>query len=266
MMTVLEMALRDVLARAGAAEPGLGPSASVPRGDPGGPARACTPSWPGETAAPRPRAPRRGRGGGLPARRADLLLRRRARGRRAHRHHRAQPHLLHALVPEVGRRGGRRSRGRSSSRPAATTEEAWARLLRREPQTIEWTEDDLRTLLDEEAAERQGAILREIGRRELMRFRIGLDGLVHRPARDGDGTTAVVTEADLPLVAGRRAPSPGSSSGRATPAATTAVVAVGAARGARPARGRGAGGRRRWPWASRSPPRRSCSTRSRASA
>jgi N-acetylmuramic acid 6-phosphate etherase len=84
--------------------------------------------------------------------------------------------------------------------PAPSTEEAWTRLLRREPQTIEWTEEDLRALLDEEAAERQGAVLREIGRAELMRFRIGFDGQADRPARPGDGVTAVVAEPDLPLL------------------------------------------------------------------
>ncbi|HXK11229.1 MAG TPA: hypothetical protein VMT70_16400 [Vicinamibacteria bacterium] len=86
--------------------------------------------------------------------------------------------------------------------PASTSEAAWARLLSREPQTIEWTEDELRAFLDEEAAERQGAIVGEIGRRELMRFRIGLDGLPHRPLRRGDGVTAVVAERDLPLLDG----------------------------------------------------------------
>jgi N-acetylmuramic acid 6-phosphate etherase len=84
--------------------------------------------------------------------------------------------------------------------PAPTSEEAWTRLLRREPQTIEWTEADLRTLLDEEAAEKQGGILGEIGRHELLRFRIGLDGLAYRPARAGDGVAAVVAERDLPLL------------------------------------------------------------------
>lgn len=84
--------------------------------------------------------------------------------------------------------------------PVPTTAEAWTRLLRRAPQTIEWTEEDLRALLDEEAAERQGAILAEIRRAELMRFRIGLDGLAYRAPRRGDGTTAVAAGRDLPLL------------------------------------------------------------------
>jgi N-acetylmuramic acid 6-phosphate etherase len=84
--------------------------------------------------------------------------------------------------------------------PAPATGEAWTRLLGRPPRTIEWTSEDLRSLLDDEAAERQGEILREISSRELLRFRIGLDGLADRPARAGDGATAVVAERDLPLL------------------------------------------------------------------
>jgi N-acetylmuramic acid 6-phosphate etherase len=84
--------------------------------------------------------------------------------------------------------------------PAPTTEEAWSRLLRRETQTIEWTDDDLRSLLDEAAAERQGAVLGEIGRAELMRFRIGLEDRADRPVGRGDGVTAVVAERDLHLL------------------------------------------------------------------
>jgi N-acetylmuramic acid 6-phosphate etherase len=84
--------------------------------------------------------------------------------------------------------------------PVQQTEDAWPALLRRPPQTIEWTEADLRRLLDEEAAARQASVLREIGLRDLLRFRIGLDGLVHRPTRAGDAVTVVVSGADLPLV------------------------------------------------------------------
>ena len=88
---------------------------------------------------------------------------------------------------------------------APTTEEAWPRLLRRPPQTIEWTDAEVLSLLggDEDAAERQTAVLHEIGLQDLLRFRIGLDGLAHRPFRAGDGATAVVT-ATRPAAAPRR--------------------------------------------------------------
>lgn len=85
--------------------------------------------------------------------------------------------------------------------PKAATEAAWPALLRRSPQTIDWSEDDLRTLLGEEAAARQAAVVREIGFSELMRFRIGLDGTADRPFRPGDAAAVVVSDDDLPLVA-----------------------------------------------------------------
>jgi N-acetylmuramic acid 6-phosphate etherase len=81
--------------------------------------------------------------------------------------------------------------------PVADTESAWRALLHRAPQTIEWTEEVLRGLLDDEAAARQAAVLQEIGRSELMRFRIGLDGVQDRPTRPGDGVTVVVSAPDL---------------------------------------------------------------------
>ncbi len=85
--------------------------------------------------------------------------------------------------------------------PEAATEAAWPALLRRPPQTIEWGEDDIRSLLGEDAAAHQAAVVRETGYRELMRFRIGLEGTSNRPLRRGDGATAVVSQADLPLLA-----------------------------------------------------------------
>lgn len=85
--------------------------------------------------------------------------------------------------------------------PAETTPGAWTRLLRRPPQTIEWNDDDLKELLEPEAALRQSQVLREIGLHELLRFRIGLDGRGDRPPRVGDGATLVATAADAPWLA-----------------------------------------------------------------
>jgi N-acetylmuramic acid 6-phosphate etherase len=82
--------------------------------------------------------------------------------------------------------------------PAQTTEAAWPGLLRRAPQTIEWGEQDLRSLLDEEAVGHQWAAVREIGYRDLVRFRIGLDGLPYRPFREGDAGIVVASRADVP--------------------------------------------------------------------
>jgi hypothetical protein len=39
-------------------------------------------------------------------------------------------------------------------------------------------------------------VVRNIGREELMRFRIGLDGLQERPPRAGDTAIAIISEAD----------------------------------------------------------------------
>ena len=108
------------------------------------------------------------------------------------------------------------------------TPDAWRRLLRREPQTIEWTDEEVRRLLDEDAADRQIGVLHEIGLRDLLRFRIGLDGLGDRPMRPGDGFTAVVTAADLPLLTPTGAFGAQLQTARAA-GATTAVVAVGRA-------------------------------------
>lgn len=112
--------------------------------------------------------------------------------------------------------------------PAATSEAAWEHLLHRAPNTIEWTADDLRALLDEDAAERQAVILSEIGHRDLMRFRIGMDGLPHRPMRAGDGATAVVTASDLDHLSARGAVA-GCLRGAREAGAGVSLIAVGTA-------------------------------------
>ena len=198
MLTVLEMALRDVLAHAGEAEPDVGPSSRVPEAMRDGLRRVHA-----ELTEERLR-------GAL----ARLVVAEEEVYRRGARTSYFADSLAGDVLTDTTERSPtfctpafRKWDDEEASEswaflftPAPTTEEAWTRLLRREPQTIEWTEADLRGLLDEEAAEKQGSILHEIRKRELLRFRIGLDGLAQRPARAGDGIAAVVAGGDLSLV------------------------------------------------------------------
>ena len=198
MLTVLEMTLARRPGPRGGGRAGPRPVLVRARGDAGGPPRAPRRARERATSAGDLGAARDRRGGGVPPGRADLLLRRRAGGGRAHRHHGAQPDLLHALVPEVGRRGGLRVVGvpvhagrHRPRRPGRGSSAA-----RRRPSSGRRT-----TCGRCSTRRRQRGRGRSCGRsagRELMRFRIGLDGLAHRPARPGDGVTAVVAESGPP--------------------------------------------------------------------
>ena len=198
MLTVLEMALREVLVRGGAAEPGVGRSGDVPAALREG-LRALHAELAGER---------------LRKALAQLVVAEEEVYRRGSRTSYFADSLAVDVLTDTTERSPtfctpafRKWDDEEASEswaflftPVPTTGEAWTRLLRREPQTIEWREEDLRALLDEEAAEKQGGILHEIRRRELLRFRIGLDGLPDRPPRPGDGLTAVTGERDLPLL------------------------------------------------------------------
>jgi N-acetylmuramic acid 6-phosphate etherase len=229
MTTVLEMALRELLIRHGAGETGLAPSGEVP-----GEMRAGLGALLEEAASDRFR--------GELARLVEAE-------ERAYRAGARTSYFADALAVDVLTDTTERSPTFCTPAfrkwddpeaaeswaflftPEPTTEQAWTRLLRRAPHTIEWSLDELRGLLDEEALERQGAVLPEIRRDELLRFRIGQDGLPHRPPRAGDASIAVAAEGDLPLlqegaVFARRL-------GEArTEGATTAVVTVARREGA----------------------------------
>ena len=66
--------------------------------------------------------------------------------------------------------------------PQATTPEAWEHIIKRRPQCVEWTEAEVCKLVAADKVARTNEIVRRIGFAELMRFKIGLDGLQYRQA------------------------------------------------------------------------------------
>jgi len=80
--------------------------------------------------------------------------------------------------------------------PGETTAEAWSRILRREPKCVEWTEEETRALVGADKALRTAEIVRRISRAELMRFKIGADGLPYRPLNSGDCAVGVLGETE----------------------------------------------------------------------
>ncbi|MBP6964860.1 MAG: hypothetical protein KBC96_10690 [Armatimonadetes bacterium] len=80
--------------------------------------------------------------------------------------------------------------------PHEGAENAWTNLLNRPPRGLAWSDDEILALVGPEQAPRQYEIMRQIGTEEILRFRIGSDGLRYRPADPGDGFACVVTEAE----------------------------------------------------------------------
>jgi N-acetylmuramic acid 6-phosphate etherase len=78
--------------------------------------------------------------------------------------------------------------------PHPTTEQAWEHILKRKPQCLEWTKAGVENLVDVEKLPRILESLKRITRPELMRFKIGLDGLKYRPVGKADGLVAVIAE------------------------------------------------------------------------
>ena len=80
--------------------------------------------------------------------------------------------------------------------PDADTPRAWERLLQRRPHCVEWTPAEIRELVSRDRFERTAEIVRKIGGAELMRFKLGRDGLRHRPLRAGDCAVGVLSETE----------------------------------------------------------------------
>jgi N-acetylmuramic acid 6-phosphate etherase len=80
--------------------------------------------------------------------------------------------------------------------PYATTPRAWERIIKRPPRCVEWSEAEVLELVGAEKASRTYEIVRKISPAELMRFKVGLDGLEYRRLGPGDSAVGIVSEAE----------------------------------------------------------------------
>jgi N-acetylmuramic acid 6-phosphate etherase len=80
--------------------------------------------------------------------------------------------------------------------PYGKTPLAWERIIKRRPKCVEWSEEEARGLVGEEKFAQTCATLRKITYAELMRFKVGLDGLNYRPLGAGDSAVGIVSEAE----------------------------------------------------------------------
>ena len=87
--------------------------------------------------------------------------------------------------------------------PYSDTPTAWKSLLKREVSAVEWDDARVRQMVNGDRAERVGEIMRGISGAELMKFKIGLDGLAYRPLGPCDSAVAVLAQEDLPALLAR---------------------------------------------------------------
>ena len=80
--------------------------------------------------------------------------------------------------------------------PQEETPRAWDRIIKRKPKCVEWKEAEIRALVPEDKFQRTNEIVRKISYPELMRFKVGLDGLKYRPLAKGDSAVGIVSEAE----------------------------------------------------------------------
>ena len=80
--------------------------------------------------------------------------------------------------------------------PYANSDQAWERVCKRTPRCVEWRAEDVRGLVPDDKFARTVEIIGKISYAELMRFRIGLDGIKNRPLAAGDSAVALVVEVE----------------------------------------------------------------------
>jgi N-acetylmuramic acid 6-phosphate etherase len=82
--------------------------------------------------------------------------------------------------------------------PCEETPQAWEAILKRGPKCVEWSQDEVRELVEQENFIRTYETIRKISRVELMRFKIGLDGLPYRSLKNGDSAIGILSSAESP--------------------------------------------------------------------
>jgi N-acetylmuramic acid 6-phosphate etherase len=78
--------------------------------------------------------------------------------------------------------------------PQEDTKQAWERIIKRKPQCVDWSEKEIRQLVPEDKRQRTLEIVGKISAKELMRFKIGLDGLKARLLAHGDSAIGIISE------------------------------------------------------------------------
>ncbi len=81
--------------------------------------------------------------------------------------------------------------------PEPHSDEAWERLCKRKPRCVEWQPEEVRGLVPEDKFARTVEIISKISYAELMRFRIGQDGIPNRLPGKGDNAVALVCQDEL---------------------------------------------------------------------
>ena len=80
--------------------------------------------------------------------------------------------------------------------PDDWTDKAWENILKRKPRCITWSEEEVCALVDEENVERTLETVARIGPNELMRYKIGSNGLKYRTPIVQDSAVGIICEAE----------------------------------------------------------------------
>lgn len=84
--------------------------------------------------------------------------------------------------------------------PYEPTPSAWRHIIKREPKCVEWAPQEVLQLVGPEKAPRTSEIIAKIGPEELMRFRVGIDGLSTRLPMKGGSAICIVSNQEQSLL------------------------------------------------------------------